>query len=77
MAYRKFVDSAGRAWEVRDRSSAEWEFTPLPGNPEPPRRVAAPGHESDPFELSAEEMQRLFDSADPGRGRRRASPFGD
>jgi hypothetical protein len=40
-------------------------------------RVAAPGYERDPFELSVEELQRLLDGAPrPGSGPRK-SPFKD
>ncbi|MFQ5747232.1 MAG: hypothetical protein ACE5HF_08450 [Gemmatimonadota bacterium] len=63
MAYRKFVDRAGRSWEVRDLSRAEWTFEPLRGNDEPARRVRAPGYQNDPYELSDRELQALLDSA--------------
>ncbi|MDP3774060.1 MAG: hypothetical protein Q8Q85_07295 [Gemmatimonadales bacterium] len=34
-------------------------------------------YESDPFELSNEELQRLLDAAQPPRSRRTPSPFKD
>ena len=77
MGYRKFVDRAGHAWEVRVRSQREWEFEPASHSPERPRTVAAPSYEADPFELSIEELQRLLDSAPPLRSRSKPSPFGD
>lgn len=77
MGFRTFTDRNGRVWEVRDRSSREWEFWPGKDNPGPSRVVAAPGYEQDPFELSAEELQRLLDSAPAGTTRERKSPFVD
>ncbi len=77
MAYRRFTDSGGNTWEIRDRSRNEWTFEPVAGNPERQRIVSAPGYESDPFELSAEELQRLFDSAPTERTRPTKSPFLD
>jgi len=59
MGFRAFSDRDGRMWEVRDRSSREWEFSPGPNNPGPARLVAPPGYEKDPFEMSVEELQRL------------------
>lgn len=77
MAFRAFTDRDGRRWEIRDRSDREWEFVPDKGNPGPARVVEPPGYETDPYELSAEELQRLLDSAPPGRARERKSPFKD
>ena len=77
MAYRKFTDLEGRQWEVRDRSHSEWELEPVGQNREPPRRVAAPGYEKDPFEMSEEELQALLGKSDTGPGRRKKSPFID
>lgn len=75
MGFRTFTDRDGRAWEVRDRSSREWEFVPGKDNPGPARQAAPPGYETDPFELSTEELQHLLDSA-PAAGRReKKSPF--
>jgi hypothetical protein len=77
MGYRRFTDRDGKMWEVRDRSTSEWELGPVSGNPRPAVRVRTPGYESDPFELSTEELQRLLDSA-PSRGTGpRKSPFTD
>jgi len=77
MGFRTFTDRDGRVWEVRDRSSREWEFSPGPDNPGPPRLVASPGYEKDPFELSIDELQRLLDSAPVSTRRERKSPFLD
>ena len=77
MAFRAFTDRDGRRWEIRDRSDREWEFVPDKGNPGPARVVEPPGYETDPYELSAEELQRLLDAAPPGRARERKSPFKD
>jgi hypothetical protein len=49
----------------------------MPGNSEPSRTARAPTWQDDPFELSREELQRLFDAApDPNRPRP-PSPFAD
>lgn len=78
MGYRRFTDENGDSWEVRDRSTSEWEFVPVPGNPHQAVRVRAPGYEKDPFELSGEELQRLLDAERPGgRSSGRPSPFKD
>lgn len=77
MAYRKFRDRDGNAWEIRDRSSSEWTFEPIAGNAQPPVSVARPGYEADPFELSVEECQRLLDAHARGRKKARKSPFLD
>ncbi|HXV85100.1 MAG TPA: hypothetical protein VD793_00295 [Gemmatimonadales bacterium] len=77
MGFRRFVDRDGKGWEIRVRGHAEWEFTPVNGNPGPARSAAAPGYERDPFELSVEELQRLLDDSPPPRGRARPSPFRD
>lgn len=76
MGYRRFTDRDGNEWEVQDLSNREWQMTPVSGGSRSPVRVAAPGYETDPFELSTEEMQRLLDAARPSRssGQRR-SPF--
>ncbi|NIM50590.1 MAG: hypothetical protein GTN62_09700 [Gemmatimonadales bacterium] len=77
MGYRRFTDREGNVWEVRDRSKREWQLEPVRGNPKPPVTASAPGYESDPFELSIEELQRLLDSAQPAPSRPRKSPFRD
>lgn len=77
MSHRKFVDRAGHAWRVRDRSRWDWHFEPEPGNPGATRVVRAPGHQDDPFELSNEELQRLLDSAPAGDRPRAPNPFKD
>ena len=77
MSYRKFVDRAGHAWLIRDRSRWEWTFEPDGGNPGAARTVRAPTYQDDPFELSTEELQRLLDSAKTSSGPRAPNPFGD
>jgi hypothetical protein len=77
MAGRRFADRAGQRWEVRVRSRSEWEFEPVEGNPGPARTGAPPGYESDPFELSVEELQRVLEAARPPRTGPKASPFLD
>jgi hypothetical protein len=77
MAYRRFTDRAGVTWEVQDHSPSEWALYPVSTPGQPAVRVAAPGYERDPFELSVEELQRLLDRAPrPGSGPRK-SPFKD
>ncbi|MFQ6046564.1 MAG: hypothetical protein ACE5PT_09470 [Gemmatimonadales bacterium] len=77
MGYRTFTDREGNRWEVRDRSASEWEFYPASGNPLAALRVKPPVYESDPFELSDEELQRLLDEEGGPRSRRPKSPFAD
>jgi hypothetical protein len=77
VGYRRFTDRDGHQWEVHDRTRAEWELVPVGGNPNPERRIDAPGYEADPFELSEEELQRLLGEADGGSTRRKRSPFLD
>jgi hypothetical protein len=77
MSFRKFVDRDNREWEVRPVARDEWTFEPTSSNPERPRTARAPGYERDPFELSKEELQQLFDSAPPPRERKKSSPFLD
>jgi hypothetical protein len=77
MAGRRFADRDGLRWEVRVRSRAEWLFEPVEDNPGPARAGAPPGYETDPFELSVEELQRVLDSARTPRTRSQPSPFKD
>lgn len=77
MSYRRFVDREGNAWRVRDRSRWEWHFEPEHGVAGPARVARAPTHQDDPFELSVEELQRLFDQARPSTRTRAPNPFGD
>ena len=77
MANRVFADRSGNRWEIRTRSRSEWEFEPIEGNPGPALLVAPPGYESDPYEMSVEELQRLVDSAAPRRPPKAKSPFID
>ena len=75
MARRVFVDRNGARWEIDVRSRSEWEFTPIEGNPGPARTATPPGYETDPYELSVEELQRLLDSGQPRRKPTGKSPF--
>ncbi len=77
MANRTFSDRSGNRWEIRTRSRSEWEFEPIEGNPGPARLVTPPGYESDPYEMSVEELQRLLDAAAPRKPSSRKSPFID
>jgi hypothetical protein len=77
MARRTFVDRSGSRWEIDVRSRSEWEFAPVEGNPGPGRIVAPPGYETDPYELSIEELQRLLDAGQPRRKPKGNSPFLD
>jgi hypothetical protein len=75
MARRIFVDRSGQRWEIDARSRSEWEFTPVEGNPGPGRVATPPGYESDPYELSIEELQRLLEAARPRQKPKGKSPF--
>lgn len=78
MGYRRFTDRDGVTWEVRDVSNAEWELVPVSTGRGRAVRVRAPSYESDPFEVSAEELQRLLEAGGSGRERStRKNPFGD
>lgn len=77
MGYRRFTDRDGYQWEVRDRTSAEWTFEPVGSNPHPPLRVRPPTYESDPFELSEEELLTLLGATGAARARSPRSPFKD
>jgi len=78
MGYRRFNDRSGGAWDVKDVSRSEWEFVPASGAGKAVR-VTAPGYESDAFELSTEELQRMLERAIGEQERRgkRKSPFAD
>ena len=77
MARRVFVDKGGARWEVEVRGRSEWEFMPVEGNPGPGRIATPPGYETDPYELSIEELQRLLDAEAPRRKPTGKSPFLD
>jgi hypothetical protein len=78
MGYRRFTDTEGHAWEVRDLSRSAWEFHPVQGNPGRILRIDPPGYEADPFELSIEELQLLLGKpGGQGRSRPSKSPFKD
>lgn len=76
MAYRRFDDSSGRAWEVVVRGR-QWRFEPIHDNPGPAREAEGPGYEKDPFELSVEELKRLLDKAQAPRPLPKKNPFLD
>ncbi len=77
MGDRRFQDRDGRRWQIRVRGKREWLFEPVEDNPGPTRPVTPPGYETDPFELSVEELQQLLDAAPIPRPKPRASPFLD
>lgn len=79
MAGRKFTDREGHHWEVRDLSHAEWVLEPILDNPGTPRRIKPPRYESDPFELTDQELRRLLEESSPEPVVRppRKSPFLD
>lgn len=77
MAFRRFTDRDGQAWEVRPRTRTEWSLEPAGSNPQRARSVAAPGYERDPFELSIEELQRLLDASQAPTARQVKNPFKD
>ena len=77
MAFRKFTDRDKQEWEVRPRSRTEWELCPTGGNPGQQRSVPSPSYESDPYELSQEELQGLLDRSSAQTRRGVKNPFGD
>lgn len=77
MGYRKFVDRDGNEWEVRDFSKTGWEFVPAAGNRQPARNVPVPTYETDPFELSEQELQKLLDGGGDAGSHPKKSPFKD
>lgn len=77
MSRRKFVDRRGESWEILEVSRSEWAFEPVQGNPGSRTTVTPPGYESDPFEMSNEELQRLLDGAGGPPRAPRKSPFLD
>lgn len=77
MADRRFTGRDGRRWDVVVRGKREWRFEPVPDNPGPARTAEPPGYESDPFEMSVEELQALVEKAAPPRSGPAKSPFLD
>jgi hypothetical protein len=77
VAHRIFSDRKGDRWEIIPAGRSEWEFTPIQGNPGPARTGTPPGYETDPYELSVEELERLLDAAVPRRKATGRSPFLD
>jgi hypothetical protein len=77
MGDRRFADRAGKRWDIVVRSRSEWVFEPVEDNPGPARTGAPPGYETDPFELSIEELQQLLDASRQPQSRQKKSPFLD
>ena len=77
MGYRRFTDRDGETWEVRDVSRREWDLVVVSRTGGRAVRVRAPGYESDPFELSVEELQRMLDAEQKRSGPTKRSPFLD
>lgn len=77
MGYRRFDDTEGHEWEVRDISRSSWELVPVQGNPGKTLRVDTPSYEADPFELSVEELQRLLGTKPSAGGKPSKNPFKD
>ena len=77
MGHRKFTDRDGNNWQIKEDSRDRWTFQPLQGNPHREWDLRPPGYETDPYELSAEEVQRLFDANQPAPGKPKKSPFID
>jgi hypothetical protein len=77
MGDRRFADRAGKRWDVVVRSRSEWVYEPVEDNPGPARAGEPPGYETDPFELSVEELQHLLDQARAPQSRPKKSPFID
>ena len=77
MARRTFSDRSGQRWEIVVQSRSEWTFDPIEGNPGPARTSTPPGYETDPYELSVEELERLLEAAVPRRKPKGKSPFLD
>ena len=68
MSHRRFSDRAGNRWEIRIRAKGDWEFRPVPGNPEPTHRGPGPLYATDPFELSEQELQTILADSAPVQG---------
>ncbi len=77
MGSRKFTDRDGNPWQILEDSRDRWTFDPLQGNQQRAFDVAPPGYASDPYELSTEEMQRMFDANQTTRSKPKKSPFLD
>jgi len=77
MGFRTFVDRDGHKWEIRPASRDRWDLTPADDNPLPPRTVPPPGYETDPYELSKEELDRLLEQSSVQKARQVKNPFGD
>lgn len=77
MAFRTFVDRSGLQWEIRPQSRDEWELSPTGDNPGPARTVPPPGYETDPYEMSKEELEELLGRSTARQLRKIKNPFGD
>lgn len=75
---RKFSDTTGQVWDVETspQSKREWIFRQVEGSEREDRVVPAPTHVDDPFEVSDEELQRLFERSRPRFKPRREPPPG-
>ncbi len=71
------MDREGHKWEIRPAGRERWELVPGEDNPGPARTVPPPGYETDPFELSKEELQQLLDQSSAAKARQVKNPFGD
>ena len=77
MARRIFSDRKGDRWEIIPAGRSEWTFEPIEGNPGPARLGSPPGYETDPYELSVEELEGLLEAAVPRGAGKGKSPFLD
>jgi hypothetical protein len=77
MGDRRFAGPDGKRWDVVVRSKREWILEPVEDNPGPRRTVDPPGYETDPFELSIEELQHLLGGSRAPQAKPKKSPFLD
>jgi len=75
MGFRRFTDRDKLSWEIRPVGRGEWQFSPVGENTGRPCIVQSPGYEKDPYELSQEELQTLFDGAAAAPVRQVKNPF--
>lgn len=75
---RTFKDTGGHDWEVTvsPQSKREWLFRRVEGEQRDDRLAPAPTHVDDPFEVSEEELQRLFERSRPRFKPRKEPPPG-
>lgn len=77
MSYRRFSDQSGERWEIRERGGGDWEFRPIHGNPAAVHHGTAPHWQTDPYELSDQELQAVLADAKPVGGRASPGSFRD